>query len=92
MKDYLGAARFGEALTDELLVVAYDYHSQEPRFFSKYFAKQDPLIFDVPMSHATGASSAAPAFFDSKVSVNKFGLSELQKYGFICNNPALYAY
>ena len=93
MKDYLGGARFGEALTDELLVVAYDYNSQEPRFFSKFFAKADPFIYDVPMSEATGASSAAPTFFDPKVSTNKLGLTELQiDGGIICNNPALYAY
>ncbi len=38
MKDKLGDAGFNDVLTDEILVVAYDYNSQEPRFYSKYYA------------------------------------------------------
>jgi len=45
------------------------------------------------LSEATGASSAAPTYFDPKSSVNGYGLTELQiDGGIICNNPALYAY
>ena len=38
-------AKFGntslvtDALTEEVLIVSYDYNSHEPRLFSKYFAK-----------------------------------------------------
>ena len=70
MKDYLGDATFQEIMTDELLVVAYDYNSQEPRFFSKWFSTEDGPIYDVPLSDATGASSAAPTFFDPKSATN----------------------
>jgi hypothetical protein len=38
MMDYLGSERFENVLTDELLVVAYEYNQAEPRFFSKYFS------------------------------------------------------
>ena len=93
MVEFLGDSYFGDALTDELLVVAYDYNSQEPRFFSKYFSVQNAGIYDVLMSDACGASSAAPTYFDPKTYVNSFGLTELQiDGGIICNNPALYAY
>lgn len=93
MLDFLGDSDFSHVLTDELLVVAYDYNSQEPRFFSKYFAKQNPGIYDVALDEATGASSAAPTFFDPKVTKNHFGLTEIQiDGGIICNNPGLYAY
>jgi patatin-like phospholipase/acyl hydrolase len=45
------------------------------------------------MSDATGASSAAPLFFEPKRYVNKYGLQELLiDGGVICNNPTLYAY
>ena len=47
----------------------------------------------MPVGNATGASSAAPTFFDPKVQVNGYGIQELQiDGGIICNNPALYAY
>ena len=73
--------------------MAYDYNSQEPRFFSKYFSHNDPLIYDVPVGNATGASAAAPTFFDPKVNKDGYGFTEMQiDGGIICNNPALYAY
>ena len=61
--------------------------------FSKYFSKLDPAIYDVKISDATGASSAAPTFFDPKTLIDGYGLTELQIDGaIICNNPAMYAY
>jgi len=93
MKKLLGEFGFDEALTQELLVVAYEYNSQEPRFYSKYFRHQDPGIYDVPIGNATGSSSAAPTFFDPHQVNNKYGFTELQiDGGVICNNPSLYAY
>jgi len=93
MHNKLGAFNFAEALTQELLVVAYEYNSQEPRFYSKYFTHQDPGIYDVPIGIATGSSSAAPTFFDPHSVVNGYGLTELQiDGGVICSNPSLYAY
>ena len=38
MYDKLGAAGINDVLTDEIIIVAYDYNSQEPRFYSKFFA------------------------------------------------------
>lgn len=80
-------------MSDEVLIVAYDYNSQEPRFFSKYFAYHDKHIYDVKVGEATGASSAAPTFFDPKSIEDGYGIDELQiDGGIICNNPAFYAY
>lgn len=93
MKDYLGAKKVSEFYTDEALITAFDYNSLEPRFFSKYFAKQNPEIYDVNIGESTGASSAAPTYFDPKRTVNAYGFTELQvDGGIICNNPSLYAY
>lgn len=93
MKDKLGAYPISETITDEILITAYDYNSQEPRFFSKIYAELDPKLYDIPVGNATGASSAAPTFFDPKKQINGYNLLELQiDGGIICNNPALYAY
>ena len=54
-------------LSNEVLIVSYAYNSQQPRFYSKYFAKQDPNIYDILVANATAASSSAPTFFDPKV-------------------------
>jgi len=67
MDDYLGAYNVEDVLTDEILIVAYDYNSQEPRFYSKYYSDQDKAIYDVPIGNATGASSAAPLYFEPKL-------------------------
>jgi len=50
-------------------------------------------VYDVPVANATGASSAAPLYFEPKLQTNEYGLVELQiDGGVICNNPSLYAY
>ena len=67
MRKLVGKYRISDALTDELLIVAYDYNSQEPRFFSKIFSHLNPHVYDVTFGNATGSSSAAPTFFDPKV-------------------------
>lgn len=93
MVELLGDYRIDEVLSDEVLVVAYDYNSQEPRFFSKHFSHADSGIYDVTVGNATAASSAAPTFFDPKVQMNRYNLTEMQiDGGIICNNPAFYAY
>ena len=93
MQEYLGYGQFGKLLTNETVIVAYEYNSQEPRFYSDYFRHKNPLIFDVKVGNATGASSAAPAYFDPKVNRNGYGMNEiLIDGGIICNNPSMYAY
>lgn len=93
MEECLGEAYIRDAITDELLIVAYDYNSQEPRFYSKYYSNLDPNIYHVPIGNATGASSAAPTFFTPKLQKNNYHLKELQiDGGVIANNPSLYAY
>jgi len=93
MTDYYGGKNVEDAITDEVLIVAYEYNSQQPRFYSKYFTNQDPGIYNVTMGNATGASSAAPTFFDPKTIINPYELKEiLIDGGLICNNPTLYAF
>jgi K+-transporting ATPase c subunit len=38
MKTLLGSYEIEDALTDELMIVAYEYNSMRPRFYSKWFA------------------------------------------------------
>ena len=38
MRDLLGKNYMDQALSDEVIMVAYDYNSQQPRLFSKYFS------------------------------------------------------
>ena len=53
----------------------------------------NPNVYDVKIGESTGASSAAPTYFDPKKTENAYGLTELQvDGGIICNNPSLYAY
>ena len=93
MKVLVGKSKIEDALSEEVLIVAYDYNTQEPRFFSKYYSKMDPAIYNVKFNEATGASSAAPTFFDPKTHIDGYGFSELLiDGGVICNDPAMYAY
>ena len=64
MEELIGGKNISEAMTDELLIVAYDYNSKQPRLYSKHFSEMDSGIYDVKMSLATGGSSAAPVFFE----------------------------
>lgn len=77
MMDYLGSEKFDNILTDELLVVAFEYNQQEPRFFSRYFSHMNPAKYDVIIGEATAASSAAPTFFDPRIGYNDYGQMEI---------------
>ena len=93
MFKFLAGINLPQAITDDVMLVAYDYNSQQPRFYSKYFYAEDSLIYGVEVYEATGASSAAPTYFDPKFVLNGYGAEEVQiDGGVICNNPSLYAY
>jgi len=93
MKDLIGDRNMSEALFDELLVVAYEYNSQQPRFYSKFFSEKDKAVYDVKMSKATGGSSAAPVYFEPQQLQDMYGLEQLViDGGIIGNNPALFSY
>ena len=47
MNDLIGKRNISEAMFDEVLLVAYEYNSQQPRFYSKYFTYIDNGIYDV---------------------------------------------
>ena len=78
---------------DDLLIVAYEYNSQQPRLYSKYFSKHDPGIYDVNMALACGGSSAVPGAFAPQQIFDGYGTEQLiVDGGIISNNPALIAY
>lgn len=76
MKDRLSAAKFDNILTDEILIVSYDYNSQQPRFYSKFYKNWYPYIYDVTLDIATASSSAAPTYFKPRYSKNKYLMDE----------------
>lgn len=93
METELGKYNFKDLMSHELVVASYAYNEQEPRFFSKYFNYLDKGVYDVKVGIATGASAAAPTFFDPQEVQNAYGIVEkLVDGAVICNNPAYYAY
>lgn len=93
METLIGERNISESLFDEMLLVAYEYNSQQPRFYSKFFSKIDKGIYDVKMSLATGGSSAAPIYFEPQKIFDQYGIQQLViDGGIIGNNPALFAY
>lgn len=86
--EMFGNVMLKEALTKEVNIVSYEYNRQQPRIFSKATARIDASTFDVSISDASEASSAAPIYFDPKV----IGDQVLIDGGVIANNPAMYSY
>lgn len=73
MHELIGSKNISSAMSDELLVVAFEYNSKQPRFYSKYMSNFDDGIYDVQMSKATGGSSAAPVFFEPQHLNDEYG-------------------
>jgi patatin-like phospholipase/acyl hydrolase len=55
---------FDDIAVDELVINAYEFNEQEPRFYSKYFRKNFKGTHDVLLREAMGGSGAAPIYFD----------------------------
>lgn len=93
MDELIGGQNISAAMFDEMLLVAYEYNSQQPRFYSKFFSTMQPGIYDIQMSLATGGSSAAPVFFQPQKINDQYGMKQLViDGGIIGNNPAMYAF
>lgn len=84
---------FNDVYSDELMAIAYDFNKKQPRFFSKYFIKNDPGQYgNFLIRDAVGASSSAPVYFNPLQHTDNFNeTSNLVDGGVISNNPALYA-
>ena len=90
---YFGNKTFNDIALDELVINAYEFNSQQPRFFSKYFRKTRKGTHDVLLREAMSGSGAAPIFFDPLNYIDHYGNHEIViDGGIICNNPSLYAY
>ena len=77
-----------DALTEEVMIVSYDYNNHEPHIFSKFTALNYGEDYDVLIKDAAEASSAAPFYFDPKVIRDMV----LIDGGVIANSPSLYSY
>lgn len=49
LEKYFGNIYVSEALSDEVFLVSYSYNAQEPRFYSKYYSRKQPEIYNVTM-------------------------------------------
>lgn len=86
--EMFGDTSIMDALTEEVMIVSYDYNNRTPRIFTKYGAYNNPELYLTSLSNASQASSAAPTYFDPKV----LNGSVLIDGGVIANDPAMYAY
>jgi len=76
----------------ELTLVSYEYITQTARIYSKWSYEQDPNVYNISYVDATGATSAAPFYFDPKTRYTMDGTLEyLIDGGVIANNPSVYA-
>lgn len=90
---YFQNKTFDDIVVDELLINAYEFNHNQPRFYSKYFRKAMKGTHDVMLRIAMGGSSAAPIYFDPEIHTDLFGIEEhVIDGGIICNNPEMYAY
>jgi len=65
-----GQYRIEDALTDEVMAIAYSFNAQQPRFYTKFNSVNNPLVYNLTMADAVGASSSLPIYFEPKVLVN----------------------
>jgi patatin-like phospholipase/acyl hydrolase len=90
---YFQDRTFDDIAVDELMINAYAYNSQQPRFYSRYFKHTKKGTHDVKLRVAMGGSGAAPIYFDPERHEDLYGQTEsVIDGGIICNNPELFAY
>ena len=63
LTDMFGQYRMEDALTDEIMTIAYSYNAQQPRFYTKYNSKNNSAVYNLTMADAVGASSSLPIYF-----------------------------
>jgi len=52
MENMFGDVQVKDTLTNDVMLVAFSYNIQEPRFYSRYAADKDPLTYDISLSLA----------------------------------------
>ena len=65
-EEMFGSVNIKDALSEEVMIVSFEYNSHQPRLFTKWAARINPEIFNVSLAAASEASSAAPLYFDPK--------------------------
>jgi hypothetical protein len=95
-------------VTDETLLISYDYEQQKPFFYSKWFEhkyansgeaektwniNKTASVDSMTVGQSVAASAARPDVFKPMKGLNVNGLStELIDGGVACSNPTLYAF
>lgn len=93
LSELAGDSKVSEATTHEIMLVSYNFNTQQPHLYSKYYAKINPGYMDVTMAKAAGGTSAAPIYFEPQNIMDRYGIPNLIiDGGIIANNPAIYCY
>ena len=75
------------------MLVSYNYNSQVPFLYSKWFARANPGSMNVSMPIAVGGTSAAPLYFKPQSTIDKYEMQNLViDGGIVANNPSFFAY
>lgn len=80
--------RLENILTEETLIMSYEYNSQTPRFFSKYFLEMEPQHYNYSMSEILEASVSQSELFLPKI----IGDSMFLDVDILAKTPSLMAY
>ena len=91
---YAENLKMKDLVPSEVLIVALDYNSMEPRFYSKYFDRIAPGTYNQSAAQAIASSASPPIVFTPNMLVTKLGhmVQAMIDGGMIANNPAIYAY
>ena len=76
---YFQDRTFDDIAVDELMINAYAYNSQQPRFYSRYFKHTKKGTHDVKLRVAMGGSGAAPIYFDPERHEDLYGQAKLNQ-------------
>jgi len=71
---YFKNKTWDDIAVDELVVNAYEFNSQQPRFYSKYFRHAKKGTHNVMLRTAMGGSGAAPIYFDPETHYDEYGI------------------
>ena len=63
-----------DIVVDNLFMPSFEYNSQTPRFYSKYFLEDDPAKYNIFIWQMVAATSAAPVYFDPFTMINGLGI------------------
>ena len=88
----LSRFKVSDVATSEMMIISYAYDDQEPRFYSKYFAKDNPYIYNPQVDEAVNGATSMLMYFDPYILPLGPTKTQLLVDGaIIADNPAMYS-